>query len=80
MPLVHALFGADITGKCAGKGKITSWKVLRNLHEYDEIALAQLGATEKLSEVLIADLETCICTLYVSHTELTNVADVRWWL
>jgi len=43
-------------------------------------AFAQLGVSEKPSEDLIAVLEAHVCKLCLPHTELTNVADVRWWL
>jgi hypothetical protein len=82
LPGFHALSGADITGRFAGKGKLTCWKVLHELHADDDIvhAFAQLGVSEKPSEALIAALEAYVCKLYLPLTELTNVADVRWWL
>lgn len=43
-------------------------------------ALAQLGVAERPSEAIIDAIEAFICQLYLPHTELTNVADVRWWL
>ena len=61
---------------------MTCWNVLQELHAGDDIvqAFAQLGVSEKPSEVLIAALEAYVCKLYLPLTELTNVADVRWWL
>lgn len=57
---------------------------LQQIYEDGEIVqtFPQLGATDKPSETLIAGLEAYICKLHVSHshTELTHVADMRWWL
>ena len=74
--------GADITGRFAGKGKMTCWKVMQELHEDDEIvqALTQLGGAENPSKASIVALEAFVCKFYLSHTELTNTATVRWWL
>jgi len=82
LPGFHALSGADNTGRFAGKGKMTCWKVLQDLHADDKIvqALAQLGVAEKPSEDLITALEAFVCKLYLPNTELTNIADVRWYL
>ena len=43
-------------------------------------ALAQLGATDKLSEALITGHKAYIYKLYVSHTELTDVASLLSFL
>ena len=79
LPGFHALTGTDITGRFAGKGKMTCWKVMQKLHEDDEIvqALTQLGATEKPSEASVLALEAFFCTLYLPHTELTNIAEKK---
>lgn len=82
LPGFHALSGADVTGRFAGKGKRTFWKILKEL-DSDDVkvdALAQLGVAERPSEAIIDAIEAFICQLYLPHTELTNVADVRWWL
>ena len=82
LPGFHALSGADTTGRFAGKGKRTCWKVLQDLNADHEIvhALARLGATQKPSDALINSLEAYVCKLYLPNTEITNVADVRWYL
>ena len=82
LPGFHAFTGADITGKFAGKGKITCWKEFEKLDDNDDIvsAFMQLGSAESPSEATVTALEAFVCRLYVPRTKLTTVADARWWL
>ena len=63
-------------------GKTTCWKLFEQVDNNDPIvdALTQLGATESILESTIAALEAYVCKLYIPETQLTNVADARWWL
>ena len=52
---------------------------MQELHEDDEIvqALTQLFTAEKSPEVSFVALEAFVYKLYLPHTELTNIADVK---
>lgn len=52
----------------------------RNSDDDKVHALSQLGVAERPSEAIIAAIEAFVCKVYLAHTELTNVADVRLWL
>ena len=82
LPGFHPLSGGDVTGRFAGKRKLTFLKVLAELDpDNDKVqALSQLGVAEHLSEATINVIETFACQLYLPHTELTNVAYASWWL
>lgn len=80
LPGFHAFSGADITGRFVGKGKPTCWKVFKELDVDTLNAFALLGATDKPSETTIAALERYICKLYLPQSDLSDLAQVRWWL
>jgi hypothetical protein len=83
LPGFHAFSGADITGKFAGKGKKTCWKVFQNLHDDDDEilkAFIDLGRGEFPSETTMDALEDFVCKLYVPDTEIAKVEDLRWHL
>ena len=82
LPGFRALSGADVTGRFAGKGKGSFWKVLQDLDPTDEKvhALTLLGKTEELPESVLTAIEAFTCRLYLPNTDLSSVADARWWL
>ena len=82
LPGFHALSGADVTGRFAGKGKATFWKLLQELDSNDERvhALTLLGTDDQLPESGFAAIEAFVCKLYLPTEDLSSVADVRWWL
>ena len=82
LPGFHPLWGADNTGRFAGKGKLTVLKVLEELDsDNDKVhALSELVEAEQLSEGTINVIESIVCQLYLPHIELTNVADASLWL
>ena len=77
---LHALSGADITGSFAHKGKPKWWKTFQSADNELLEALVQLGKTSLLPEDVRAQLEKCVCQLYLPKTTLTDIGDVRWWL
>ena len=82
VPGFHPLSGGDVTERFDGEEKMTFWKVLEEPDpEDDKIqALLQLHVVEQSSESTIVAIEAFFVNLYLPHTELTKVADARWWL
>jgi hypothetical protein len=80
LPGFHAFTGADITGSFAGKGKITCWKAFHTANEDILSAFADIGCTQRPSTDTFEALEMFVCQLYLPHTSLKEVKDVRWWL
>ena len=82
LPGFHALSGGDVTGRFAGKGKGSFWKILQELDPNDDRvhALTLLGTSEELPESVFTAIEALVCKLYLPNTDISSVADVRWLL
>jgi len=82
LPGLHVISGADVTGRFAGKGKTTFWKVFKELDSSNDLVtgLTMLGATDEPTEQVLSSIEKFTCKVYFPHTDLSNVAEVRWWL
>lgn len=57
LPGFHAFSGADVTGRSAGKGKLTCWQALSRCSMEVVSAFAALGTSEKLE----VETERAIC-------------------
>ena len=64
LPGFHAFSGADVTGRYAGKGKLTCWQALSRCSMEVVSAFAALGTSEKLEVDTERAIETFVCQLY----------------
>ena len=80
LPGLHALSGADITGSFSGKAKKSWWNVFSNTTSDIMAALAKLGLSETLDEVVFLKIEELVCRLYAADSEVKTVAELRWIL
>ena len=64
LPGFHAFSGADVTGRFAGKGKLTCWQALSRCSMEVISAFAALGTSEELGVDTERAIETFVCQLY----------------
>ena len=79
-PGFHAFSGADVTGRFAGKGKLTCWQALSRCSMEVVSAFAALGTSEKPEVETERATETFVCQLYEPGSTVMNVGDRRWKL
>jgi len=79
-PGFHAFSGADVTGRFAGKGKLTCWQALSRCSMEVVSAFAALGTSEKLEVDTERAIETFVCQLYEPGSTVVDVGDLRWKL
>ena len=63
LPGFHAFSGADVTGRFAGKGKLTCWQALSRCSMEVISAFAALETSEKLEVDTERTIETFVCQL-----------------
>ena len=81
LPGFHAFSGADITGRFAGKGKLTCWQAFSTCSmEAVVSAFAALGTSEKLKAHTERAIETFVCQLYEPGSTVVDVGDLTWKL
>jgi len=80
LPGFHAFSGANITGRFAGKGKLTCWQALSRCSMEVISAFAALGTSEELGVDTERAIETFVCQLYEPGTTVVDVGDLRWKL
>ena len=78
LPGFHALSGADITGRFAGKGKLTCWQAFSTCSMEVVSAFAALGTSEKLKADTERAIETFVCQLYEPGSTVVDIGDLRW--
>ena len=64
LPGFHAFSGADVTGRFAGKGKLTCWQALSRCSMEVVSAFAASGTSEKLEVDTERAIETFVFQLY----------------
>ncbi len=80
LPGFHAISGADITGRFAGKGKLTHSQALSRCYMEITLAFAPLGTSEELGVDTERAIVTFVCQLYEPDTTVLDVGDLRWKL
>jgi len=81
LPGFHAFSEADITGRFAGKGKLTCWQAFSTCSvEAVVSAFAASGTSEKLEADTERAIETFVCQLYEPGSTVVDVGDLRWKL
>ena len=80
LPGFHAFSGADVTGRFAGKGKLSCWQALNRCSMEVVSAFTALGVAEKLEVDTERAIETFVCQLYEPGTTVEDVGDLRWKL
>ena len=80
LPALHAISGADITGRFLGKGKLACWKTFQKKTDEDINQLGRLGETKTQTAEKKAAIEKFVCQLYLPKTTMTEVKELRWWL
>lgn len=75
LPGFHALTGSDYSASFSRRGKVTPFKKLQK-DEAAQIALANLGESENISEEVVADIEKFVCQLY-GFSNLSSIDAVR---
>jgi len=63
LPGFHAFSEADVTGRFAGKGKLTCWQALSRCSMEVISAFAALGTSEELGIDTERAIETFVCQL-----------------
>ena len=76
----HAFTGSDTTGRIAGKGKQTCWKLFKKANEDILKAFAQLRQTLVLSSEVAQGLEEFICLLFAPRVNIKDLGQLRWHL
>jgi len=74
----HSFTGYDTTGRFAGKGKLTCWKLFRQATPTILEAFQHLGASDMPSDEVISKLEDFVCKMYPPKTKETDVGKLRW--
>ena len=77
LPGFHAFSGADITGRFAGKGKLTYWQAFSSCSMEVVSAFAVLEMSEKLEADTERAIETFVCQLYEPGSTVVDVGDLR---
>jgi hypothetical protein len=78
LPGFHAFTGCDTTGRFAGKGKKSCWKVFQKASKGVIGAFGNLGKGKQPSSEDNKLLEEFVCRLYQPKTKETSVSQVRW--
>ena len=76
----HAFTGSDTTGRIAGKGKQTCWKLFKKANKDILKAFAQLGQTLFPSTEVIQGLEEFVCSLFEPRMNIKDLGHLRWHL
>ncbi len=80
LPGFHAFSGEDVTGRFAGKRKLTCWQTLSRCFMEITLAFAPLGTSEQLRVDTERAIETFVCLLYEPGTTVSDAGDLRWKL
>jgi len=80
LPGFHAFSGADVTGRFAGKGKLTCWQALSRCSMEVVSAFAASGTSEKLEVDTERAIETFVFQLYEPGSTVVDVDDLSWKL
>jgi len=78
LPGFHSFTGCDTTGKFAGKGKLTCWKVMQKASPNMLTAFKNLGSTITPTRETEAALEEFVCQLFQPQTKKKDVGQLRW--
>lgn len=74
---MHAYTGCDSVSTFAGKGKMSSLKLMTSNKQVLE-AFMELGNEWSLSQKLMENLEAVTCLIYAANTTLAHVNDLRY--
>ena len=80
LPGFHAFSGSDVTGRFAGKGKLSCWQALNRCSIEVISAFAALGTCKELGVDTERAIETFVCHVYEPGTTVVDVGDLRWKL
>jgi len=80
LPGFHAFSGSDVTGRFAGKEKLSCWQELNRCSVEVVSAFAALGTREELGVDTKRANETFVCQVYEPGTTIVDVGDLRWKL
>ena len=80
LPGFHAFSGADITGRFAGKGKLTCWQAFSTCSMEMVSAFAALWTSQNLEADTEGAIETFVCQLYEPGSTVVDVGDLRFKL
>ena len=81
LPGFHAFSGADVTGRFAGKGKLTCWQAQFSRCSMEVVsAFAASGTSEKLEVDTERAIETFVFQLYEPGSTVVDVDDLSWKL
>ena len=78
LPGFHAFTGCDITGRFAGKGKKSCWKVFVKARKGVITAFDKLGQGQCPSDEDYQFLEEFVCHLYQPNTKETSMSRLQW--
>ena len=78
LPGFHAFTGCDITGRFAGKGKKSCWKVFVKARKGVIRAFSKLGQGQWPGDEDYHFFEEFVCRLYQPKTKETSVSRLRW--
>ena len=76
----HAFTGSDTTGRIAGKGKQTCWKLFKKTNKDILKPFAQLGQTLIPSAEVVQGLEEFVCLLSAPRVNIKDLGQLRWHL
>lgn len=77
LPGLHALSGADQTGKFATKSKPSWWNAFINADDDIVLSLQNLGNAD-LDEQTLDGIEKLVCKVYLPGTAITELGPLRW--
>jgi len=80
LPGFLAFSGTDITGRFAGKMRLTCWQAFSTCSTEVVSAFAALGTSEKLEAHTERAIETSVCQFYEPGSTVVDVGDLRWKL
>ena len=78
LPGFHAFSEADITGRFAGKGKLTCWQAFSTCSMEMVSAFAALWTSQNLEADTERAIETFVCQHYEPGSTVVDVGDLRW--
>lgn len=76
---LHAFTGCDTVSAFSGRGKLAALKLLLT-HDHFKDAFAKLGEEWQLTDEVLKVLEEFTCRLYVVHSEICHVNEMRYEL